>query len=272
MGILEDHLRKLHEDQDGAVYSYTVVPMVETAEGVELRTPLVAVKTEYVHASASMVKTLLMDYLFHEARNGCLSLTEIMPLSTVPYVEGGGALQELDNANHAFSLLELCRLMMTLSDNWATNLLLQRLGMGNIIERGRHIGLKNTQIKRSMMDFSSVSEGIDNQTTVADMVTLFAHLYALRDEPIYGREMWRILGRQQFRDRIPLYWDSHEPFYHKTGSLDLVEHDGGVYLSLQGDFIVVIFSSHVPSNGVAIKTIGDMGLEILDYIQNRYNG
>ena len=54
-----------------------------------------------------------------------------MSLKESPRVLGGGALQELD-LNHRFSYLELCRLMMVLSDNWATNLLIKKLGMATV--------------------------------------------------------------------------------------------------------------------------------------------
>lgn len=59
--------------------------------------------------------------------------------------------------NHSFSYLELCRLMMVLSDNWATNLLIQALGMENINARAEQLGLEHFEINL-MMDFTAVKE------------------------------------------------------------------------------------------------------------------
>ena len=93
-----------------------------------------------VHSSASLIKVLIMEYVFHLARTEQLDLNDTVPLSRTPRVEGGGALQELV-AKHSFTYLELCRLMMVLSDNIATNLLITVLGMENINARAEKLGV-----------------------------------------------------------------------------------------------------------------------------------
>ena len=89
--------------------SYLVTVLDESGE---LRC-VASQQEETVHASASMIKVLI--------------------LAAAPRVLGGGALQEL-NGSHKFTILELCRLMIVLSDNWATNLLIRTIGMTYINE------------------------------------------------------------------------------------------------------------------------------------------
>ena len=111
-----------------------------------------------VHASASMIKVLIMAALFKKVADGDLALDMTMSLKESPRVLGGGALQELD-LNHRFSYLELCRLMMVLSDNWATNLLIKKLGMATVNEFAESIGLQATRLKRYMMDSKARAGG-----------------------------------------------------------------------------------------------------------------
>ena len=104
-----------------------------------------------VHSSASLIKVLIMEYVFHLARTEQLDLNDTVPLSRTPRVEGGGALQELV-AKHSFTYLELCRLMMVLSDNMATNLLITVLGMENINARAEQLGVDEIELNRIIMD------------------------------------------------------------------------------------------------------------------------
>ena len=163
-----------------------------------------------VHSSASLIKVLIMEYVFHLARTEQLDINDTVPLSRTPRVEGGGALQELVG-KHSFTYLELCRLMMVLSDNIAT-------------------------------------EGRDNHLTALSLARLYKHIFECRDRDAYGREMWNILGRQQFRDILPFYWGEGIRFHHKTGSLDRVEHDGGVIETFRGHFCFILLMSDIDND------------------------
>ena len=176
-----------------------------------------------VHSSASLIKVLIMEYVFHLARTEQLDLNDTVPLSRTPRVEGGGALQELV-AKHSFTYLELCRLMMVLSDNMATNLLITVLGMENINARAEQLGVDEIELNRMMMDFDALAEGRDNRLTALS------------------------LARQQFRDILPFYWGEDTRFHHKTGSLDRVEHDGGVLETFRGHFCFILLMSDIDND------------------------
>ena len=183
-----------------------------------------------VHSSASLIKVLIMEYVFHLARTEQLDINDTVPLSRTPRVEGGGALQELVG-KHSFTYLELCRLMMVLSDNIATNLLITVLGMENINARAEKLGVDEMELNRMMM-----------------LARLYKHIFECRDRDAYGREMWNILGRQQFRDILPFYWGEGIRFHHKTGSLDRVEHDGGVIETFRGHFCFILLMSDIDND------------------------
>lgn len=257
---LEQELNERISQTTGTV-SYLVARIDDEEE-----TGLIAAAGEAeIHSSASMIKLLIMECLFAMARQEKLDLTATVPLSAAPRVEGGGALQELFSY-HRFSLLELCRLMMVLSDNWATNLLIRQLGMEQINQRAQELGLANTRLQRFMMDVRAIQEGRENLTTAADLLILLEHLYHLREEPQLGQEMWHILGRQQFRDKLPFFWGEDVPFYHKTGCLDRVEHDGGIWLTMQGAYGLIFLASELPDNASGIRLLSELGLVTRDFL------
>lgn len=244
-----------------ATVSYMVTRLNEGEEA----TIVASSKETIVHTGASMVKTLILEYVFHLAAQEQLDLNDTIALSRSPRVEGAGALMELVG-NHSFSYLELCRLMMVLSDNWATNLLIQALGMENINARAEQLGLEHFEINRMMMDFTAVKENRENYITAMDMAVLLHHIYELR-HTIYGHEMWNILGRQQFRDILPFHWGEDVIFHHKTGSLDCVEHDAGIIETMNGDFCFVLLMSHLCNDKA--KQLGDqMGLIMKEFVED----
>lgn len=227
---------------------------------------IVAARHEsHIHTGASMVKVLIMEYLFHLSREGQLDLADSISLSKTPRVEGAGALQEI-SSKHSFTYLEYCRLMMVLSDNWATNILIQALGMENINAHAEKLGVSNVTINRMMMDIEAQQERRENTISALDLALLYQHIYNLRDESLYGSEMWNILGRQQYRDVIPFHWGDHVKFYHKTGSWDQVIHDGGILQTLRGDFCIIVLISDVP-NDTATELGAAMGKTIKEFIE-----
>lgn len=224
-----------------------------------------AFKETMIHVGASMVKTLILEYVFHLAYEGQLDLHDTIALSRSPRVAGAGVLQEL-MGNHSFTYLELCRLMMVISDNWATNLLIQALGMEYINARAHQLGLEHFEINRFMMDTLAVQEGRDNYITALDMAKLLHHIYNLR-YTLEGHEMWSILGRQQFRDILPFHWGEDVVFHHKTGSLENVEHDAGILETMNGDFCFVMLMSHV-RNDVAKQLGAQVGLRMKEFVED----
>ncbi|KAB1477323.1 serine hydrolase [Veillonella seminalis] len=261
LGIELDHLIK-ETAPDGQI-SYLVARLDDERAMAEIAGRGLTT----VHASASMIKVLIMAALFAKVADGDLALDMTVKLSETPKVLGGGALQELES-NHRFSYLELCRLMMVLSDNWATNLLITKLGMDYVNEFAKSLGLHDTRLNRYMMDSKARAEGRENVMTVLDLMTLYEYIYSQRETGPLGREMWQLLGRQQFRDKLPFYWGEDVVFHHKTGVLDDVEHDGGLLPLVKGTFSIIVFISKVP-NTEGILLGARMGRCIKDFLENK---
>ena len=108
--------------------------------------------------SASMIKLLILAELMRQVSEAKLSLSQKITLTDSMRVGGDGILKVLASG-HQFSLKELAKLMIVVSDNEATNILIDLLTMENINALGRNLALKETFLQRKMMDSNAKEKG-----------------------------------------------------------------------------------------------------------------
>ena len=114
--------------------------------------------------SASMIKLLILLKALDECDKGKINIEDITNLDDYEKVDGSGILKEL-SGDHKFSIRELLTLMIIVSDNTATNILIDLLGMEEINKIGRDLGLEKTNLERKMMDSHAKEKGLDNFTS-----------------------------------------------------------------------------------------------------------
>ena len=126
--------------------------------------------------SASMIKLLILTELMKKISEDKFSLSDTIMMANFMKTGGDGVLKEL-NAGHHFTLKELATLMIIVSDNQATNILIDFLGMENINLLGKELGLKESFLGRKMMDTEARKNGYDNYTCADDTSLLFKLIY-----------------------------------------------------------------------------------------------
>lgn len=131
------------------------------------------------------------------------------------------------------TLYDLAHLMITISDNTASNMLLDLVSMEAINTTMRDLGLKETHLERRFIDFEARRAGRDNWTSAADIALLFAHIAGGRVPE--HRRLLQILLRQNDYHILPAYWGDEVFFAHKTGGLPGVMHDAGILFRTPGD-------------------------------------
>ena len=159
------------------------------------------------------------------------------------------------------TLGDLATLMIILSDNTATNLLIDRLGMGAINQSVDNLGLTGTRLNRKLFQAELSRQGIENYVTARDMGLLLEGL--LRGtllNPEASAEMLSILRNQRLNGKMPFYLHSRGvPVAHKTGEDDGITHDVGIIY--QDDPVIFCFLSNdtvVPQAERAIQEIAAM--------------
>lgn len=165
-GKLDKSVEAVAERLDGVLGLY--VKDLKTGATLEVR-------ADEVFPQASSIKLTMLYELYRQADEGKIDLSEIVQPPT-PRVGGGGVLQEL-GPDVRMTWRDLAALMMGWSDNEATNVLIKRLGMASIQARMVGLGLKETKLRRNMMDLEAARRGDENVSTPREMGRLMELLH-----------------------------------------------------------------------------------------------
>ncbi len=125
-----------------------------------------------VFPQASSIKIPILLELFRQAQTGTLKLDERVDVKKSMMAAGSGVLLRFSDGGSALSLRDLAVLMIVLSDNSATNILIDRVGMQNVNENLRRLGLTQTKLQRIMLDTESQRASRENLSTPREMVLL----------------------------------------------------------------------------------------------------
>lgn len=210
--------------------------------------------------SASVIKIAVMATVLAEAEAGRLSLGDRLPAPPDARVPGSGVIKDLADAAE-FSVRDLLTLMIIVSDNTATNLLIDLVGMDAVNAWCARHGLGSTVLARVMMDAAARARGDENVTTPADVAAL---LTGLVRGGFLGEEGTAFaldaLARQQLNDRLPRHLPPGVTLAHKTGELASVCHDAGIVLPEDRDPIVLVaMTEGIASEADAAALIADAG-------------
>ena len=216
--------------------------------------------------SASMIKLLILAELMKKISEDKFSLSDTIMMANFMKTGGDGVLKEL-NAGHHFTLKELATLMIIVSDNQATNILIDFLGMENINLLGKELRLKETFLGRKMMDAEARKNGYDNHTCADDISLLLKLIY---QEKLINKEasqlMLDILLRQQQGERLQRYLPSDIKIAHKCGDLDNLENDGGIIWIGDKAYILAVLTNGMP-NFQCKQTIGKISKFVYDKME-----
>lgn len=174
--------------------------------------------------AASTVKVLVLVATLYAVQRGTLTADRDVVL-TERRVGGSGALAWLGSVRR-LPLQEVLALMVVLSDNDATNAVLDLLGFDAVNDAGTRLGLRRTRLRRRMMDQDAVSSGRDNTTSAGELARI---LTALRCGRLLGPAGTRValdlLAGQQSVDGLPALLPAGTWHGNKTGELAGLRHD-----------------------------------------------
>ena len=221
-------------------------------------------RLDEVFSSASLIKVpillAVLDYL--ERYNE--SLDQVIVIAPDSWVDFSViSEQRLETS----TLYELLVWMIVTSDNTATNVLIDFIGMDTLNKYFRKIGLKQTKIQRKMMDFERFAKGFDNVTTARDMAQIFTHIYRQNLlTPSFSALAIDILSRQRVYESLKRYLVDDVKMAHKTGGLDTVDHDVGIVYSNKKDYIIGVFITEVTDNTDAQQLIGRISKVVYEHL------
>ena len=248
------------------------VAVKELAGGVE-----VLVNADELYPTASVMKVPVLFELYRQAEAGTVDLDQRVEFTRDHLVPGSGVLQALALGLQP-TVKDLATLMITVSDNAATDMVLDLIGIDALAQTLRDLGLERTTLPMSVRqllysmvgmnpanpehtydlfverakagqvdwDSRALAEQDNNLTTPREMNRLLEQTErreTLSEDSCAA--MIDIMKRQKYTNRIPLHLPPGTPVAHKTGSLRGVRNDAGIVYAPDGPYLISLFSKRL---------------------------
>ena len=163
---------------------------------------------------------------------------------------------------------ELLHLMITVSSNLATNILIERVGAANVGKLMRRYGANNMRVLRGVEDGKAFERGMNNTTTARDLMILLRRIAKRRAvSEKASDEMLKVLLDQKFSEGIPAGLPGAARVAHKTGSITKAYHDAAIVL-LPGrkPYVLVVLTRGLEEEKRAHKLVADISREVYESI------
>lgn len=201
--------------------------------------------------AASTMKVPVMIELFHQVKEGKLRLDEPLvihnefhsivdgsPFKLDPTDDSEADLYKAEGQTRTVS--QLCELMITVSSNLATDVLIQKLGVENIRAMVHSLGADGMNVLRGVEDNKAYEKGLNDTTTARGLqILLTAIAQGKAVDADSSRQMIEILERQHFNEGIPAGLPPGTRVAHKTGEITKIHHDAAIVYAPR-PFVLVI--------------------------------
>jgi beta-lactamase class A len=215
--------------------------------------------------SASLIKLPILAAFWEAAEAERLDPAERIAVPEDARVGGTGVLRALASGLRP-TWSDLATLMITVSDNVATNLIVDRLGIDAIQGWIDHTRLGETRLERRMMDRAAMDAGRQNWTSAADVETVLSAIAAgtcvSRDA---SARMLRALEAQQIQDRLPRRLPDGMGVAGKTGNFADAIHDAGIVSWPGGRLVVAVLTEGMRPSWRAMDAIADLGAALTEF-------
>lgn len=199
---------------------------------------------------ASVIKLPILVHVAMSVAEGTRSWDEKLTLTAGEKVDGSGVLTQLQPGLE-LPLRDVCTLMTVLSDNTATNMVIEHVGVAPVNDRMRELGLPVTTLfRKSFSPDTPASKkyglGVTTPREMLKLLTRIA-LDSLGD-PGVCTDIMRMLDAQHYRDGIPRLLPADWKYAGKTGAIDPVRNDVGIVTAPDGRrFALSLFVDSLPA-------------------------
>ncbi len=205
---------------------------------------------------ASTVKAVVLAEVFRQAHEDHFELDDPNQLTkeNVERTFGSGVLRDL-NRDLTLRVRDMCMLMMAVSDNVATNQMIQLVGLDNVNRMAVRLGMQGTYINRPMIHVGEEAEIPFGETSALDFGILFESLYHGEVvSPAASREMLDMMLRNHYKTDILRYLPpdlvrpedpASEPIVRvasKSGTTTGVKCSAGIVYTPKCDYVISLFS------------------------------
>ena len=224
-----------------------------------------------IFPQASSIKIAVLAELYRQAQlsaqgeSGKAKLTDLYTVRSADLVQDSDIMGGLTPGVTQVTNRDLATMMVAVSDNSATNVLIDRLGMKNVNALLDSLALHNTKLSRKMMDVKAAAEGRENISTPQDMLTL---LEKIHQGKVLNQEM-----TADFFKMLSTHKDSFIPrdlpeglqIANKPGELEAVRADSGIVFLQNRPYIICVMTTYLLHEHDGEEAIGKISAAAYRY-------
>jgi len=213
-----------------------------------------------VYPQASSIKICVLAELYRQAQQGKLKLTDMYTVNAADLVQDSDIMGGLTPGVTQITLRDLATMMVAVSDNSATNVLIDRVCMDNVNVFLTSQGLRDTRLRRKMMDLKAAGEGRENISTPNEMAKL---LQALYHGKILNKEMtndfFKVLATHK-DSWIPRNLPDDLKIADKPGALEGVRNDSGIIFVDKRPYVLCVMTTYLRRERDGEEAISNISL------------
>jgi beta-lactamase class A len=213
-----------------------------------------------VFAQASSIKIAVLAELYLQAQEGKLKLTDLYTVQASDLVPDSDIMGGLTPGVTRITLRDLATMMVAVSDNSATNVLIDRVGMESVNGMLESLGLAHTRLRRKMMDLDAAKQGRENISTPREMTTLLEAIYRgklLNKEST--ADFFKMLSTNK-DSWIPRDLPADVKIANKPGSLEGVRNDSGIVFVEGRPYVICVMTAFLSNERDGEQAISQVSL------------
>lgn len=266
--VLWDHLRLAVAKEEQQLDGVLGVAILDLNSGQTL-----LVRPDEVFPQASSIKIAVLAELYHQAQqaahgaSGKATLKDRYVVRAADIVPDSSILGGLTAGVSSLTNHDLATIMVAVSDNSATNVLIDRVGMDNVVRLTESLGLSHTQLRRKMMDLQAAAQGRENISTPREMMTLLEQIYRGKviEAPLLD-DFFNVLATHK-DSWIPRDLPADLKIANKPGELEGVRNDSGIVFVKNRPYVVCVMTTYLTSERAgeeAITRISRLAYDLFD--------
>jgi beta-lactamase class A len=253
---LWDHLRLAVAEVERQLDGVLGVAILDLNSGQQL-----LIRPDEIFPQASSIKIAVLAELYHQAQqsahgvSGKATLNDRYVVRAVDIVPDSSILGGLTPDVSSLTNRDLATIMVAVSDNSATNVLIDRVGMDNVVRLTQSLGLAHTQLRRKMMDLQAAAQGRENISTPREMMQLLEQLYQGKviGAPLLD-DFFNVLATNK-DSWIPRDLPPDLKVANKPGELEGVRNDSGVVFLKNRPYVICVMTTYLANERAGEEAI-----------------